>query len=839
MNGFVRLTVNAKNILKYALNLSIEKNGGNVNAIYILKGILESPQSLAFKVLSSAGFVEKLRPIVDKYILEHEEGHVDIIDNVEKKETELSSEFKDILELSYIYAKNESHVFVGSEHILLSIFSLKSIAEKSKLNESDVRQALLPVLKEGLTVDNLEKTLNKIANYPLGILFKPESGDEMRNELLPAIPSILPLFGRNLTLLAKKGQLSKIYGREKEINRLIGILERRSKNNAILTGDSGVGKTAIVEALANRIATGYQLPDNMLDMEIWQIDVPRLLSQGEMKADLETKILAIIHEAEIKGNIIFFIDEIHMIFSGGFGMPNQDIASILKPFLLREDLRFIGATTSNEYQKFIENDAALARRFQNIRVDEIQKEDALMILNNSKHDFENYHGILIDDNAIEVCVDLASKYLSDRFLPDSAIDLLDEACANIKTQITKSPEELREAKLKLAEVSEKKDKLVDEFNFSEAKKMREIEEGLLVFIEHTIKTLKRTRKATRLKVNEESIRQVVSRWTGIPVESLTNDEINSLKTLDVSMKMKIIGQSDAIHRVAQQIKSAKLGLKSPNKPLASLMFLGPTGVGKTETAKVLSDLLFGSRDRLVQIDMSEYMESYSVSKLIGSPPGYIGYTEGGQLTEKIRRHPYSVVLFDEIEKAHPDVLNILLQILEEGRLTDSKGRVANFKNTVVILTSNIGARNIIDDSILGFNIPKPEDTIEKESYDDMRNSCMQEMKDVLPPELINRIDDIIIYRGLNEKDIKTIAKNAVNELLSRLSANGITLSINNKVINLVASQGFSKEFGARPIHRSINENIEFPLSDFLLSDIKNMKKKITANVEKGKVVFNV
>ena len=797
MNGLSKLSNNAKKVLKFSYNEVKKSNYSTLKLEHLLYALLIVDEGIASRVLKATGF----DTLIEEKLAEFEFEEIEF--EQPSSVINISDEFRKALENAYNIARNQYHVYVGTEHLLLGILKQKKYPLVSEL------------AKAGLTYDYTEKYISSYANYPVGLLSKVPVQEEKSN-------SILPMLGRNLTEMVKSNEIDIILGREKEIDRIVHILERRSKNNPILIGEAGVGKTAIVEGLAQRIVKG-EVPEDLKNAQVWAIDTSRLMASTEMRGDLEAKVMALIEEVSGKNNIILFIDEIHGIIGNGNG---NDIGGILKPYLTRGVLKCIGATTLAEYQKFFEPDAALTRRFQSILVDEITEGSAIEILKNLKTELERYHKIKISDDAVVGAVKLSSRYITERYLPDKAIDVLDEAAAKLKLERQDTTPEMKSVSSEIALLQKEKEGFVEDSNYDKALQIRRKENELRGFLDSAFQTLKRTRTSTRYVVNEDAIRSVIARWTGIPVQTLNVNEKSSLKLIDKNIKKEIIGQDDAVSRVTHAIKSARLGIRNVNRPLASFLFLGPTGVGKTELAKQIALQLFGDSKALVQVDMSEYMESHTVSKFIGSPPGYIGFQEGGQLTEKIRRRPYSVILFDEIEKAHPDVLNILLQVLEEGHLTDAKGRVVNFKNTIVVLTSNIGASKIKDDKVLGFNIPSMTGENQKNfdsAYDKMRDIVLEEMKLYLTPEFINRLDDIIIFRGLNIEDISRIADKVLIQLKLRLRENRLNLVYDKAVVDFIGKKGFNKEYGARPLGRAVEEHIEFPLADALLQ--KELGKK--------------
>jgi ATP-dependent Clp protease ATP-binding subunit ClpC len=749
---------------------------------------------------------------------------IDITANGGKsREIVLSKGTQEVLRRAYDWSSKLSHVYVGTEHIVLGILSTEG-----KLKEQ--------LSKQGLDSKNFRKKLGEFAIYPIGILSKPDmeqSGPEEGESLIENI-------GIDLVALALDGRLDPVIGREEELDSLIKILSRRNKNNPMIIGEAGVGKTVLVEGLAQRIADG-KVPPSLRDMRIVLLDVASIMAGSRMRGDVEEKVMNIVSEVVEDSNTILFIDEIHNILSSGIPGSSSDIASILKPALLKDDFRCIGATTTEEYSMYIEEDNALARRFQPIKLEEESVEDTLKILENIKVILEAHHNINISQEAIEAATKLSDRYVSNRYLPDKAIDLLDEACATKRIEIEGSFQELTDLINRLRTVQNAKTKEITKGNMEKAEELNQEEKKLEKKIEKLEEQCEKSKRKRDNSVSVDDVRRVVSQWTGIPLNTLGSKEKNALLKLDTQLNSVVVGQEEAVEAVSNAIKRARTGISDENRPWASFLFLGPTGVGKSELAKALTQELFGNEDRLVQIDMSELMEGHSVSKLIGSPPGYVGYREGGRLTEEIRRNPHSVILFDEIEKAHGDVLNLLLQILEDGHLTDGKGRTVNFKNSIIILTSNIGAEEISKDKILGFvgSKKKESDGNMEDAYESMKESLLSELKNTLRPELINRLDDIVIFRALNRKDARKIVKLLVEQLNERLKDQGIKVKLGRKLVTHVVNEGFSEEYGARPLRRVIQDSIENTLAEYLLAnELENEKdiKEIKLNLEDDEVV---
>jgi ATP-dependent Clp protease ATP-binding subunit ClpC len=814
-----RLSKNARIALRNAGIVAEHFDSTEITPKYLLVGILLNRDSLARKTIEEMNIVtdELLNKILDG-------SNIDITANGGKsREIVLSKSTQEVLRRAYDWSSKLSHVYVGTEHIVLGILS----------TDSELKEKLS---KQGLDSKNLRKKLGEFAIYPIGILSKPDIEQRGPQDGESLIENI----GIDLVALALEGRLDPVIGREEELDSLIKILSRRNKNNPMIIGEAGVGKTVLVEGLAQRIADG-KVPPSLRDMRIVLLDVASIMAGSRMRGDVEEKVMNIVSEVVEDSNTILFIDEIHNILSSGIPGSSSDIASILKPALLKDDFRCIGATTTEEYSMYIEEDNALARRFQPITLEEESVEDTLKILENIKVILEAHHNINISKEAIEAATKLSDRYVSNRYLPDKAIDLLDEACATKRIEIEGSFQELTDLINRLRTVQSAKTKEITKGNMEKAEKLNQEEKELEEKIEKLEEECEKSKRKMDNSVSVDDVRRVVSQWTGIPLNTLGSKEKNALLKLDNELKKVVVGQEEAVEAVSNAIKRARTGISDENRPWASFLFLGPTGVGKSELAKALTQELFGNEDRLIQIDMSELMEGHSVSKLIGSPPGYVGYREGGRLTEEVRRNPHSVILFDEIEKAHADVLNLLLQILEDGHLTDGKGRTVNFKNTIIVLTSNIGAEEISKDKILGFVGGKKKKSDENidDAYESMKESLLSELKDTLRPELINRLDDIVIFRALNRKDARKIVKLLVQELNERLKNQGIKVKLGRKLVTHVVNEGFSEEYGARPLRRVIQDSIENTLAEYLLAnEVEDEKdiKEIKLNLEDDEVV---
>jgi len=742
IKGINRLTTNARRVIEQAYTNAGRYKYNEFRAIHLFYTLLQDKGGIVFEILNKLGVdIESSSVRILKEFEENESLHLG-----EGIETIFGKEIKEVINESFVVAFNLNHLYIGTEHLLLGMFNLKEVPFIEELKSL------------GLNAEAIKKTLITVGNYNAltSVLKGPDIGiNEFGPEFGQGAKSALPYFTRNMNEIAEEGGYPNISGRDKEIQRLIHILARKTKNNPILVGDAGVGKTAIVEGFVNAIVK-KKVPASFINAKVLSLDIGAVLSGAKLRGDVEERISAVINEAMNDDNTIIFIDEIHNIVGAGSagGKDTMDIANMLKPYLTNSTLSIIGATTQDEYTKYFETDSALTRRFQPISVDELSIDSAKQVISKITPELEKYHNVKITEEAINSAVDLSNKFIRDRYLPDKAIDVLDEAAASVKVGREKALEpQINELSDKLIELQNKKNKALKDQDFKSAANYREKEEEIVEEIQEVISGKKKVGVKYSKVVSTDLIKEIIVEWTKIPIVASDISD-KKLKDLAENLKKRIVGEDRVINNVAQAVQRSHLGLNGGSRPLASFMFLGPTGVGKTELAKTLAKELFGSENLLYQINMSEYMEMHSVSKLIGSPPGYVGYQEGGQLTTFVKRRPYSVVLFDEIEKAHLDVLNILLQILEEGELTDGKGNKVSFKNTLIILTSNIGADDISEDSKLGFDIEVGDikkDELE-EAYEDMRNRVMEELRETLRPELLNRIDLIDIFRGLNKED---------------------------------------------------------------------------------------
>ena len=808
-----RLTRNLTKVLLNSFELARRKGAKEISATEIFTSILTNTNCIASRLLVRLG----MDLDATKASLEENYTSSEIINFA----PELGENARHLLTRSFLIASDLGHVYVGTEHMLLAILQEEELEFVKELSAN------------GLTYEFVKGAMLNFGVYQPGVF--ADSDEKLEDE---EKQENIYFFARDMNKLAQEGRYLKVWGRDDEIERIIHILSRKTKNNPIIVGEAGVGKTAIVEGLVQRILEG-KVPSSFRNKTIIQLDLSAILAGSKIRGDVEERLLSIIDDLAQHPDWIVFIDEIHMIVGAGAAGSggSMDIANMLKPHLTSGDIRVIGATTYDEFQKHIEDDPALERRFQPVLVDELSAEDSKKVLKLLRPAFEKFHGVKITDEALEEAVELSSRYITNKYLPDKAIDVLDEATAGKRISAEKTGTNILDIKKELNSVKELKDKALDQGDIGSAVRQRQDEVALEKKMNQVNKTTK-TKVTNKLKIEVEDIRKVISKWSKIPVVTMKSDDYKKLIELERNLERRIIGQKEGINKISSVLKRARLGLSYEKRPMASFLFLGPTGVGKTETAKEIARTYFGDEKALIQVDMSEYMEQHSVSKLIGSPPGYVGFQEGGQLTEKIRRRPYSVVLFDEIEKAHPDLLNIMLQILDEGSLQDAKGRKVNFKNTIIIMTSNIGASEIGKDEVLGFGVDESDQSGEKidKAFEQMRETLMRELKDELPPEFLNRIDDIIIFRGLDLDDVRKITKILVDELNHRLKEKGIQVAVTQSAVKYIAESGYDSEYGARNIRRKIQEMVENPLADYILSNsIKpDGSRQIIVKLEKGK-----
>lgn len=815
MYQFKGFTEKANKALNLAIESAEEMRHNYVGTEHILYGLVKEGSGVAATALNECGVTEDA--LREK--LESINGTMSL---VELTPDDFTPRTKRVLRAAVIISSKTGYTYVGTEHLLLAI-----------LSESD-SYAVAFLEELGVSVERLAQAVSK------GMQGGADDGfGGFENESAPNGSqkggSALDKFGRDLTQAAKNGEIDPVIGREKEIQRVIQILSRRTKNNPVLIGEPGVGKTAVAEGLALEIAKG-NVPEILKDKRVVSLDLTGMVAGAKYRGDFEERIKAAIDEVKKSKNTILFIDELHTIVGAGAAEGSADAANILKPSLARGDFQVIGATTLNEYRKYIEKDAALERRFQPVKVGEPTPEQAVQILKGLRDSYEAHHRVKITDEAINAAVTLSSRYIADRYLPDKAIDLIDEGASKVRLASLTSPDNVKELEDEIADYEKEKASAINEQDFERAARLRDEQKGLQTKLDDAKKKWQEQQKGNSGEVTAEDIAKIVSEWTGIPVVQLTKEESERLLNMENVLHERVIGQSEAVTAIAKAIRRGRVGLKDPKRPVGSFIFLGPTGVGKTELCKALAEAMFGDENAMLRLDMSEYMEKHTVSKLIGSPPGYVGFEEGGQLTEKVRRKPYSVVLFDEIEKAHPDVFNMLLQILEDGRLTDSQGRTVDFKNTIIIMTSNVGARLITEkQSSLGFN--SENENAEESEKKDIKELVTGELRKVFRPEFLNRVDDIIVFNKLNKDEIKQIAVKMLKTLENRLDKMNIKISFTDNAVSEIADKGFDENYGARPLRRAIQNEIEDPLSEQMLEGKVKDGAVVTCDFADGQFTF--
>ncbi len=805
MNVFDRFTEGARRALAVAQESAKELGHNYVGTEHLLLGLLQEEDSPASRMLAQAGveYSAALRQI-ERLVGRGDYQFTDSFGYTPRT--------KKVIELSLYEAKTLNNNYIGTEHLLLAL-----IRERES-----VAARILQDL--GVDLAELRKAMNEGAGEGTG---KPGVARGTGSIDTPTLDK----YGKDLTQLARDGELDPVIGRGEEISRIIQILSRRTKNNPVLIGDPGVGKTAIIEGLAQRIVSG-DIPEMLKNKRVMTLDLGGMLAGTKYRGEFEERIKAAIDELIASGNTILFIDELHTIVGAGASEGSVDASNILKPALARGQIQVVGATTLDEYRKHIEKDSAFERRFQPVTVGEPSQEEAKQILFGLRDRYEAHHKARITDEAVNAAVELSARYISDRFLPDKAIDLMDEAASKVRLQAYVSPPDLKELENKIENARKEKEEAVNNQNYERAAQVRDAEMQLRKEMEELRKSWEDARKEEKCIVTEEDVAQVVASWTGVPVKKLTEDESQRLLNLEGTLHDRVIGQNEAVSAVARAIRRARAGLKDPKRPIGSYIFLGPTGVGKTELAKALAEAMFGDENAMVRLDMSEYMESHSVSKLTGSPPGYVGYDDGGQLTEKVRRKPYAVILFDEIEKAHPDVFNALLQILEDGRLTDSKGRTVDFKNTILIMTSNVGANRLYKSARLGFGA---DDNASISNYERMKDTMLEELKRAFRPEFLNRVDEIILFHSLEKEQTLEIVKLMLKSVIHRLEERGISLSVTPEVESHLAEAGFDPTYGARPLRRAIQQQVEDSLSEEILSGRVQLGDSVQAVMRDGKL----
>ena len=810
----IRYTTKAKKAIDLAGKMSKSLHHHYIGTEHILIGLLKEGTGVAAQVLNENGVeLDKVMQLIEELIAPDAQ-----VLTVEAKE--YSPRALQVLEGAAREASRFHSEEIGTEHILIAMMKETECVASRLLNT-------LAVNIQKMYVDIL------IAMGEDASLYKEDfmNGRPVKKAVLDT--PVLNQYSRDLTALAAQGALDPLVGRQDEIDRVIQILSRRTKNNPCLIGEPGVGKTAIVEGIAERITTGM-VPDTVAEKRVVSLDMSGIVAGSKYRGEFEERIKKVLQEVRAAGNILLFIDELHTIIGAGGAEGAIDASNILKPALARGELQMIGATTIEEYRKYIEKDAALERRFQPVTVEEPTEEEAVQILEGLREQYEKHHQVKITDEAVSAAVRLSARYINDRFLPDTAIDLMDEAAAKVRLRAGGKPEEVVELRHHINRLEEEMLVFLHDGDVEGAKQKKNEKEECEEQLAKIQAKTKKDSRSKKLKVTEDDIADVVSGWTKIPVRKIAEGEAARLRKLEATLHKRVIGQEDAVSAVAKAVRRGRVGLKDPKRPIGSFLFLGPTGVGKTEISKALAETVFGSEQSMIRVDMSEYMEKHSVSKMIGSPPGYVGHEEGGQLSEKVRRNPYSVILFDEIEKAHPDVFNILLQVLDDGHITDSQGRKVDFKNTIIIMTSNAGAQAIVEPKKLGFAVSDDE----KQNYDRMKNSVMEEVRRIFKPEFLNRIDETIVFRSLNKDDMKQIVALMLKELTNRCEKQmGIHLTVRDSVKKYIVDKAYEPKYGARPLRRQIQNDIEDELAEEILSGKVKKDTEVTVTVHKEKIVF--
>ena len=839
-----KFTNRANKAIEIANDIALELGHSYIGTEHILYGLAKEGNGIASKVLENQNVTAD--DILNK--IEELIGRDEPIENI----VDFTPRTKRVVESAFIEARKLGYNFIGTEHLLIGILREGDCVAAKILLDLNVN---IPKL-----YNEIIKVINEGEDYQGENSSNYSDGAKRRGKGSYNQTPTLNQFGEDLTKKAEEGKLDPVIGRKQEIERVIEILSRRTKNNPCLIGEPGVGITAAVEGLAQKIASG-DVPEVLKDKRVVTLDISGMVAGAKYRGDFEERIKKALNEVKKAGDIILFIDEIHTIVGAGAAEGAIDAANILKPLLARGEIQLVGATTLNEYRKFIEKDSALERRFSPVTVNEPSEKDTVLILKGIRDKYEAHHNVKITDEAIEAAVMLSVRYVTDRFLPDKAIDLIDEASSKARLKTYTEPDSLKELQEEIEKTKNEKEEAVLNQKFEKAAELRDTEKALREKFEKEQSKWKNKNTKSIVTITEENIAEVIANWTGIPAKKITEDENEKLKNLEKELHKRVIGQNEAVEAVSKAIRRSRVGLKDPKRPIGSFLFLGPTGVGKTELSKALAEVLFGDENAMIRLDMSEFMEPHSVSKLIGAPPGYVGFDDGGQLTEKIRRKPYSVILFDEIEKAHPDVMNMLLQILEDGRLTDSQGRTVNFKNTVIIMTSNLGARLITDRKQLGFanqgavnkiseNVKEKldenssdtkklkdmkynkelkessaQDEKAKKEYEEIKKEVMAELKKELRPEFINRIDEIIVFHKLNDNDINQIIDIMLKEVVNRLKEQKYEIEFEPDVKEMIAKEGIDKNFGARPLRRTIQNLVEDKLAEEIL-DGKLKKGKV-------------
>ena len=801
-----KFTKSSENVLKIANDLAEDMGHSYIGTEHLLYGLIAEGTGVASKVLENQN-------VIPEDVLEKIEALIGSTEISKNAVLGFTPRTKKILENAFMEAKKLGSDYIGTEHILIGIMKEgDSIAVRIMLDLGirieDVYNEIVRVLNdyESISNGNLKTTKGSYNNT-----------------------QTLNQFGTDLSIQAMEGKLDPVIGRNEETERVIEILSRRTKNNPCLLGEPGVGKTAVIEGLAQKIVSG-NVPENLKNKRVVTLDVSSMVAGAKYRGDFEERIKKALGEVKKAKDIILFIDEIHTIVGAGAADGAIDAANILKPMLARREIQLVGATTSKEYRKYIERDSALERRFQPVQIQEPSIEEAEKILKGIRDKYEAHHNVKITDDAIKAAVELSSKYINDRYLPDKAIDLIDEASVKSRLKTYVEPDNIKKLEDKFEKTIREKEDAINVQDFEKAAKLRDKEKELSKKLEIESEKWRDARTNKVINIEKEDVAIIVSNWTGIPLSKISESETEKLKNLENELHKRVIGQDEAVSAVARAIRRSRVGLKDPNRPIGSFLFLGPTGVGKTELTKALAESLFGSESSMIRVDMSEFMEQHSVSKLIGSPPGYVGYEEAGGFTEQVRKKLYSVILFDEIEKAHSDVMNLLLQILDDGRLTDSQGRVVNFKNTVIIMTSNIGARNITDKKTMGFGVSNSN-----EEYENIKKDVMQEVKQMLKPEFINRIDEIIVFHKLTRNNIENIIDIMLDGVKEKMLRQNVSLDVKQSAKDFILDHGIDENFGARPLKRTIQNYIEDKLAESILDGLSKDSKKLIISAENNEI----
>ncbi len=821
---FRKFTQRARNTLIHAQEEARELGHPAIGTEHILLGLLREGEGIGARALINLEIdLDNVREEVKRFI-----GQNKVISEGPSGDLPITPRTKKVFNLAFDEARMQGVNYVGTEHLLLALL---------REEEGLASQVLLSM---GVKLENLRGQVMLLlggeasgmapADNPADTGINSFTQNHKSRKVRSKTPT-LDAYSRDLTKDAAEGRLDPVIGREEEIERVVQILSRRTKNNPVLIGDPGVGKTAIVEGLAHIIFEN-KVPETLSHKRVISLDLSSMIAGTKYRGEFEDRLTKIVNEIKTAGDVIVFIDELHTLVGAGAAEGAIDAANILKPSLARGDFQCVGATAKNEYRKYIEKDAALERRFQPIHVDEPSIEESIEILKGLRDRYEAHHGVKIRDEALEAAVRFSTRYITDRFLPDKAIDLIDEASSRVRLANYILPESVKEVEAKLVEVSKEKEEAINAQEYEKAAHLRDEEQKFKDEVDSQRREWLSKRSIQAGSVGEEEIAVIVSKWTGIPVSKMAMEEGERLLHLEEALHNRVIGQHEAVKSVARAVRRARAGLKNPKRPIGSFVFLGPTGVGKTELARALAESMFGSEDSVVRLDMSEYMEKHAVSRMIGSPPGYVGYDEGGQLTEKVRRKPYSVILLDEIEKAHPDVYNILLQVLEDGRMTDGQGRTIDFRNTIIIMTSNVGGDTLINNKTLGFKRAADE----AEDYAQMKIRVMEQMKHTFKPEFLNRIDEIIVFQSLTEEQLKQIIDLLIKELSQRIIDNGYKLEISEAARELIVKEGYEPAYGARPLKRAIQKMVEDPVSEEILKKAVVSGDTILIDEEAGKIV---